>query len=410
VTRHHLRSLRLGLLIALGLSVAAIASAQHGPSEVPGDLLVSDWKLGPFYVKPTFEVRDFGYDSNVFFEVEGESDMTATLAPGVRLALPFSDHLLTVDQEFAYQYFREFSEQSGWNSETAVGLELAFPAFTLDLSETFRYTKTLFSVERFTRPRRRENILEAELRSARDAGLYLEGTFFFDLLRIDEEEEVGGESLADRLDQDILRAGLGLFLEFADGARLAATGKLGDYDFKRGEPGRDGKEYLLLPGLRFDEGRALYGDLLIGYRELEIGGFQHPQFKGLAADVDLTLEFGGASELTFVAVRGTTRSDFSSILYSNVTRFGGALTVPMGDTFRLSLRPTWAELEYPIDRDEELGAEFTGRHEILSFELRGSILVGDDMSLDLGVVYRDVQGDDIGYDQFALTTGFGYGT
>jgi len=55
------------------------------------------WQIGPFRIYPTFELKDIGYDDNVYYqreENEPVSDFTATISPGVKVYLLYHNFLI----------------------------------------------------------------------------------------------------------------------------------------------------------------------------------------------------------------------------------------------------------------------------------------------------------------------------
>ncbi len=108
------------LLLRVVPCVAQVTTVQI-PENTPPD---SPIQLGPFYVTPTFELREIGIDTNVFNDDDvKERDFTATpsaVATGVTLFGPMRfTGLLNTE----YVWFQKFRSERSFNSTSTLRFE-----------------------------------------------------------------------------------------------------------------------------------------------------------------------------------------------------------------------------------------------------------------------------------------------
>lgn len=405
---------RLPFLLLTAALVAAPARGQGADESeppVPADLLVSDWRLGPFYVKPLFALTDVGFDTNVLNTTTATKDFTFVLAPGVRLALPVGEGAFSLTQNVSYSYFRDLEDRRGWNAATAIVGDFLLGSISVKVSETFRKTDEYLSDELLARPRRVDQLFEATVSTDHESGFYLEASLAHHLLRFDRDEtfEESGQSLSNQLDRMDYRGGLAGFLDALPGARLIIGGATDRYDFRFGDSDRDTRGYFVFSGLRFDDESAVSGDVRIGYERLEVGGFAHPEFAGLAAQGTLRFDLGGASWFELEGNRSNGYSDFSLNRFAQSSGGGFTLGFGLGDSFELEINPRVAKFRYPLTEAEALGGKLEGTYDLKRLHIRGSLPIVGDMRLQLGLLFREVDGVDRAYDGVAVTTGLIYG-
>lgn len=95
----------------------AVGSASAQPWQPP-DPKAEPWRdarlrLGPIFFNPTFQIKDFGVDDNVFNDRPGleRQDLTGTLSMASQAGLQVRRFLLTVDQANSYIWFRRYTSE-----------------------------------------------------------------------------------------------------------------------------------------------------------------------------------------------------------------------------------------------------------------------------------------------------------
>ena len=401
-------SVRVACAGVVALAAAPVA-AQAGPEDgPPADELVSDWQIGPFYAKPTLEVSDLGYDSNPFNRADGASDVTAQVAPGIRLALPMGDHVLSIHQKLGYSFYQDESDRNTWGMQTDIGLELLAGGLRLDLEESLRRTNGVLSVERLARPLRVSNTFTANAVSDRQAGGYIEAEFRHRVVRFDQEEVLDDRSTAEDFDSTVIDGRLELFLDLFDPARLVLGGDAIRHDFRFGSPDRDARGYFVYSGFRMEPQRGWRGTVRVGYRRFEVGDQVADDHAGVGVDGNLAIDLSDGATLRLRGRRNSRFTDVSADNFGVATRLGGDLLLSLGGRNGVELTYAWSDVRYPLDLEDS--NRFDGKYEFRSFG--GSLLfaVSDEVMVEFGAAYRDLASDDrLDYDGVSLTTGFRYG-
>lgn len=112
------------VVLAAVLLVATTLSAQLADDRVPhertvplreqvkSELTTYPHRLGPIRIFPQFQLRNFGYNSNVYgTEEDVVSDYTATVAAGVRYLMPFGQKVFVRGELMPeYTYYQELEE------------------------------------------------------------------------------------------------------------------------------------------------------------------------------------------------------------------------------------------------------------------------------------------------------------
>ena len=85
--------------------------------------------VGPVFLRPRFEIRDVGVDSNVFNESEPAEDFTATLSAAVEADVLFGSMRVSGRSVSDYVWYRDFAEERSVNSTLGGRFEILAPRF-----------------------------------------------------------------------------------------------------------------------------------------------------------------------------------------------------------------------------------------------------------------------------------------
>ena len=409
-------TLRAALLALLLLVPGLTGAGPTGPNEpdpaVPSDLLVSDLRIGPFYVKPLFALRDVGWDNNVYATANGAlRDFTATVAPGLRVAVPFGDNVLSIREDLGYHYYHEQTSQRYWSTETRVSLALLLGSIHLDLGESFRRSRQRYNFEVLTRAAHSENQLDFVLGTDHDAGIYFESDVTFKLLRFNPDEVQEQQSLSRALDRNELRGGLSAWINASDLGHIGGGVRLARNRFRTAEVGRDANGGYYYGGFRFDPEGTIQGRVSMGYETLDpiLPGL--PVFHGLGMEGNLSIELTDSVRL---GIHGSRHPEFSisgvNQFYIS-SQFGGSLRIPLADRFAVEVAPTFYRTSYPVAERAADGIERERADQGTVVSGTFIVQISSDVGLRLGTEWRrrssNFPGQD--YRAFAFTTGFQYG-
>ena len=110
----------MSLFFALLPGEAGAQSYRSFSSERDNILEETRWMIGPFRIFPRFNLKNIGYDGNVYYQGKDEepvTDYTATISPEITAHLLFrNSFILTVTENPEYIYYAEESRERRWNN------------------------------------------------------------------------------------------------------------------------------------------------------------------------------------------------------------------------------------------------------------------------------------------------------
>ncbi len=325
------------------------------------------FRLGPLYVTPSFLIST-GYDSNALSTPVAESDVTARVGPGIRLAVPLgSAAFVDVYQEVDYVYYREQIELRRWFDITRVGAGFGGRRFVFKFTDEFR-DETGRPTSEFDFPvEQRTNQLEGSLALAlgwRHLLRFGYGRSFFEI-----EEGLSDPAVAARLnrDQDSAFANFGRRLT----AKTSAVAE-GFYEsFQFDDTSRDGDSFGGRFGFEFSPvggdpltttelpfaGSFLNGRFLLGFRRVQPTDPERVDFTGLIGSVDVTFGFGEGQRLQALYSRDVVPSIFDENWFFIENRWGAAFTYQITDRFSVTPGFSIGQNRYPLPGETEEGTE-----------------------------------------------------
>lgn len=294
----------LGLLI--GASPAA-AQDWKAPDPKAEPWVTARMRLGPIFMNPTFQIRDFGIDDNVFNDNDERAprqDLTATLAMDSLIGLQARALLLTVTQSNSYVWYRRYrSERSadgGLKGVAELRLDRLRPWFSIERNRTHS-----------------RGGYEIDARAGRQLPAYDFGTdirlgwrlgasvgYRTQRLRYAEEETFDGVNLSQVLDNKTneLRAyaryELTVFTNLIAGVELTKE----RYDVNTL---RDSDFVFYYGGLESSTDAPLGLNLQVGWKEQTHKNPNVPSFKGVVANGSAGFVVSDFMRLDFNGVRDT---------------------------------------------------------------------------------------------------------
>jgi hypothetical protein len=356
-------------------TVAAVLAAVCSAEAQTVDLIESEltgvrrafFQVGPFYVTPSLQVTG-GYDSNALSTSTAESDVTARVGPGVRLALPLgSSAFVDVYQELDYVYYREQVDLRRWFDVTRVGAGFGGRRFLFHITDEF-HDETGRPTSEFDFPvQQRTNQLEGSLALALGWRHLLRLGYSRAMFEI--REGLDDSIVANRLNRNQDRAFLDLGRRLTAKTNAVAEGFFETLRF--GDVSRDADSYGARFGFEFSPGGGnplaaselplvgsfLNGRFLLGFRTVEPIDPDRVDFSGLIGSVDVTVGFGEGQRLQALYSRDIRPSIFDDNWYFVENRFGAAFTYQMTD--RVSVTPgfTVGQNRYPLPQETVEGEE-----------------------------------------------------
>lgn len=315
---------KIAFVLLMAGASPAVAQTFRPPDPLARPWATAKMNIGPIYFAPTFELSNIGVDNNVFNQEDAPvSDITGTLGMrsliGIRAGETF---LLQVTQNNSYNYYRRYRSERSIDNNLTVVLEMRTRFFRpwARLSRMKSSQRMGFEIDE--RAERKTPVIDfgADINAAFRLGVSFAGRS--GKLQFKDTETFNGQNLSEALDQKndayqgLLRYQLTELSELLIGA---------DYTRDRFQksPDRDNDSRYYYGGLRIKTGATFTGTATAGYREQIHRVSAVPDFKGVTADVQLTV---APSEAFKVDLTGTRDMGYSYLIeYPYIVEEGGSL-------------------------------------------------------------------------------------
>jgi hypothetical protein len=283
-------------VFALALFVIAPAHTAAQSTE-PDPWESARWRFGPLAVTPKAELKNLGWDNNVFNETEDpKSDFTATAGAPIDWWLRFGRARLHGTDYFEGVYYATYSSQSSFNQRH--DLTLAIPLNRIRPYVGGYYLSTN------DRPGYEIDIRLPRSESEFNAGAIIRLTGRIDLdvsgrqiTYTYHDQEYAGTPYSTRLNRRTEKYGaqarytltpLTTLTLLADNVRE----RFSEY------PLRDNDGFRILPGVEFGQYALIQGKAQVGYRKFDTVAPTMPDFSGLVANAELSYAFRGMTRFT----------------------------------------------------------------------------------------------------------------
>ena len=291
-------------LLALLLVAPANAVAQAPPVD---QWSAATWRFGPFAVTPTLQLKNLGWDNNVFADtVDPKSDFTTTAGAQVDWWLRLGRARLHGVDYFEGVYFAKYSSQGGFNQRHDLTFLLPLNRLQPYVGGSYFSTNDRPGYEINARVRHTEAGVKggAILRVSSRLDVDISGrqvTYeYFD-------EDNPGQPYSTTLNHRTENYGAQARYRLSS---LTTLTLLADSVRERytDSPDRDNDGFRILPGVEFGQHALITGKAQVGYRKLNTLTPGMPDFSGLVANAELSYAFRG---MTRFAV-GVSRDIFFS--------------------------------------------------------------------------------------------------
>jgi hypothetical protein len=281
----------LAIVVLMASSTPARAQTQPDPWEA------ARWRFGPFAVTPRIELKNLGWDNNVFNETEDpKSSFTTTVGAPIDWWLRFGRARLHGVDYFEGVYFASYPSQGGFNQRHDLTLQVPLNRIRPYVGGYYLSTNERPGYEIDVRLPRHESEL--------NAGIVIRLTSKVDLdvsgrqtAYSYQDEEYAGTPYSTRLNRRTEKFGaqaryrltpLTTITLLADNVRE----RFSEY------PIRDNDGFRILPGVEFGQHALIQGKVQVGYRSFDTVQAGMPDFSGLVASAELSYAFRGMTRFT----------------------------------------------------------------------------------------------------------------
>jgi hypothetical protein len=289
---------RLPFFLAVVLVLFATSASSQNYQNFQDDwtrIKTAPLSFGPFRIFPAFQIKNFGFDNNVYYENRAIHDFTATLSPEATVYLPFRSNAIfyfRYNPEYCY-YFKEKQQRAFTNSYFA-GLKLRFfQRFVLWADYSNRQYRQAVSVE-LARPTR-------DVQEAVALGLFFEtarktalGVSWRTVRYSYQDIELAGDviGLSHVLNRHERTIAMEFYYQAWPGAFVFTNAGYSEYRFDQAALERDSQAAQLVAGIRFPILGKIQGMFSLGYRKLIPRNRDKTGFAGLYGDSEVTYRRG----------------------------------------------------------------------------------------------------------------------
>ena len=328
------------LLVACGVLCTVLAGRAAAQGWKPPDPSQDPWnraklKIGPFYMAPSFDLRNVGIDNNVFRDQGNpRQDLTATIAVSTIFGVHFKAFSLMITQDNRYLWFRRYASERSIDGGLTGLVELRLQNLRpwLLLANLKSTDRSGFEVD--TRAARRTPTYEAGVDLSLGHRTGVTAGFSNKRTEYSEAQFFDGVDLKKELDNKQAFAhvkGRWQYSEFTD--------IVGTVEYARNEftfdPLRSGSTFSYMVGFQGRGGAPVTGSLNAGYKTQRHDAAGVPDFKGFVLS-------GSVSTVAFDRLKLDLLGDRDLFFsydpnYPFYVQQGGGLTVTARVSTRLDL-------------------------------------------------------------------------
>jgi len=332
-------------LQALGVVILLAVAPARAQAPAADGWDTGRWRFGPLAVTPRIELRNLGWDSNVFADTENpKSDFTTTVAAPIDWWFRFGRVRLHGLDVFEGVYFAEYSNQGGFNQRHELTLIVPLNRIRPYVGGSYFDTNDRPGYEITDRVRHTETGVNGGivfgLTSRLDLDVRGRGTTYEY-----RDEDYAGSPYSSTLNHRITTLGAQARYKLAS---LTTLTLLADSVSERytGTPERDNDGYRILPGVEFGEYALIRGKAEVGYRKLDTIAEGMPDFSGLVANAELSYVLMGMTRVTVGVSRDVHFSYEVDEPFYVQPGFTLTVTQQLGGPWDAQARGGWYRLDY----------------------------------------------------------------
>ena len=359
--------------------------AQKSP-RIPPSVYSADIKIGPFRLKPSFSIKNAGYDSNIFYTAhQPVADYTATPTAGLRSVLLLGNRgFLDFGGELGWLWFARTPSQNYLNRYADAHLEFYLSRFTFYIEEGYAKARRRFGYEIDIRTLHTINSLNMGISYEPSDKVSLKFAYNQDLLRYDSQAIFRGY----RLDEILNHIKNSFDLTYRQQI-LPKTAALSEFSYTKynfDNPANDlnSVSYRALWGAEFDPSAFIQGTFKMGFAYLTFPSLDIEDYKGLAGSASLRFRF---SDYTYFLVDFNQDTYFSYWAYYFISKsYGGTLGFYLSERIRIDVGGTMVNNFY---KATEIWKEKRRIDRLNLYRVNILYRLAESISTGVGISYRE---------------------
>ena len=265
--------------------------------------------IGGIYLTPTFQVKEFGLDTNVFNQSgEQTPDFVTTLSPGADVALPIAHRaLLTSHVDADVVYFAHYATERSINPNISLRASGFFHRLTVFAEGGYLNSRQRLNQEIDARARRTDESVGAglELRIVPKMSLTLAGHAG----RTDyaEDQFFRDVNLRQSLAEDARSLTGSINYKATPLTTFALRGEVQQDRFLYSSV-KSSDSYRVMPGVEFKPRALISGSAYVGFQQFKPLNASVPGFRGMTAAMSLRYALRSATAFSVTLDRGVQSS------------------------------------------------------------------------------------------------------
>lgn len=341
---HQIRA--IAILAPLALLIGYSHVVAQGDSSFTDRWEAARWRFGPLAVTPKVELRNLGWDSNVFNESENpKSDFTTTVGAPIDWWLRFGRGRLHGVDYFEGVWFATYDSQSGFNQRHELTLLVPLSRIRPYIGGSYLSTNDRPGYEINARIRHTEQGVNAGIVVRLASRLDLDVGGRQTTYRYQDDPTAGDIYYSETLDRQTENYGAQLRYRYTSETTFTL---LADSVSERyvGSPDRNNNGFRILPGVEFGPRAIINGKAQFGYRKLDTKTLGMPDFSGLVAKAELSYVLFGMTRLTAGVSRDIYFSYETTEPFYIQPGFTLSVTQQVAGPWDVQARGEWYRLNY----------------------------------------------------------------
>jgi len=349
------------LLMAFGLCVSPSVSFGQGSTwagEGLARMLESAmWRAGRLRANVALQLRDVGYDSDIYYGYFGGSVPDGTFSASTPVQLLFSLNKNTVLELFdapRYDFYLKTTAERAWNNTFRGQFHFALSKIYLRVGGELANNRRRLSQELDVNIREKTDRVDALAlwQASRITSLAL----FYDQVTYDYGDILyGGASLAETLNRRVDSLEFATFVQSNPRFRFFLDGQFANYDFTSVISRiKNTRSYALFGGFVSvlqeespNQVGRIDGYARIGYEKFDVLNVGQPDGSGLVGDVDLTVGIFKLTNARLFYSKGYEFSIFAEATFFAEQSYGVGLVRQLSRRAALSYELTIGQSSYP---------------------------------------------------------------
>jgi hypothetical protein len=327
-------------------------------ADLAGMIESARWRLGFLRVNAAFELRNVGYDSDVYYGYRAEPSPDYKFSAGapVQVLIPVSKKIiLDVFDNPEYVFYLDTQRERAWNNTFSGQVHFALNRVYVQAGGGLANNRRRMSPELEVNVRQKSDSLRGLVLWQASKGVALSVLYVgtkFDI----GDAEYGGTNLGERLNRRENHFDLVAHLQASSRIRLSLDGKYGTYAFTEEAASlRDARSYGLFGGIEFVpkpgeglSGVGLQGSISLGYMRFDLIDPQFVDGSGLSGEATISAQLMNRTTGRAFFSRGFQFSIYAGSTYYLSTDYGAGISRLLSQKISLSYDILFGSSSYPV--------------------------------------------------------------